>query len=109
MIPQAETRVNTGQLHQTERSETYIWKDELRRERWMRLALARHAPRQRAILGREAAMRLLGRQALTGHAGRGWEQAYDLLYPLYDPALELLELDVHFVNPMPVHSGLDKV
>ena len=54
-------------------------------------------------------MRLLGRQALTGHAGRGWEQAYDLLYPLYDPALELLELDVHFVNPIPVHSGLDKV
>jgi hypothetical protein len=36
-------------------------------------------------------MRLLGRQALTGHAGRGWEQAYDLLYPLYAPALELLE------------------
>jgi hypothetical protein len=36
-------------------------------------------------------MRLLGRQALTGHAGHGWEQAYDFLFPLYDPALELIE------------------
>jgi hypothetical protein len=42
-------------------------------------------------VGREAAMRLLGRRALSGQAWRGAEQAYDLLYPLYDPALELIE------------------
>jgi hypothetical protein len=36
-------------------------------------------------------MRLLGRLALSGLAGRGAEQAYDFLYPLYDPALELIK------------------
>ena len=36
-------------------------------------------------------MRLLGRRALSGQAGRGTEQAYDVLLPLYDPALELID------------------
>jgi hypothetical protein len=36
-------------------------------------------------------MRLLERCALLGQAPRWAEQAYDVLYPLYDPALELIE------------------
>ena len=36
-------------------------------------------------------MRLLGRRALSGQAPAWAEQAYDFLYPLYDPALELIE------------------
>jgi hypothetical protein len=36
-------------------------------------------------------MRLLGRRALSGQASRWVEQAYDSLYPLYDPALEQIE------------------
>ena len=36
-------------------------------------------------------MRLLGRRALSGQAPRWVEQAYDVLYPLYDPALELIK------------------
>jgi hypothetical protein len=59
--------------------------------RWMKMALARDWLRQRAIVGREAAMRLLGRRALSGQASHWTEQAYDSLYPLYDPDLELIE------------------
>jgi len=71
--------------------ETYAWKDDVRLKQWMRMALARFWLYQRAIVGREAAMRLLGRRALSGQARLGAEQAYDFLYPLYDPALELIE------------------
>ncbi len=75
----------------SEIEQTYTWKDDLRLQRWMKMALARHWLSQRALVGREAAMRLLGRRALSGQARRGAEQAYDFLYPLYDPALELIE------------------
>jgi hypothetical protein len=75
----------------SEIEKTYAWKDDVRLKQWMRMALARLWLSPRAIVGREAAMRLLGRRALSGQAGRGAEQAYDLLYPLYDQALELIE------------------
>lgn len=67
----------------------YHWADDRRLKRWMKLALAKFWLSQRAIIGREAAMRLLGRRALTGRAKDGAEDAYDFLYPIYDPALEL--------------------
>jgi hypothetical protein len=70
---------------------TYAWKDDLRLQRWMRMALATFWLNPRAIVGREAAMRLLGRRALSGQAPRWAEQAYDVLYPHYDPVLELIE------------------
>jgi hypothetical protein len=75
----------------SEIEQTYAWKDDLRLKQWMRMALATFWLHQRAIVGREAAMRLLGRRALSGQAPRWAEQAYDVLYPLYDPALELIE------------------
>jgi hypothetical protein len=75
----------------SEIEQSYTWKDDVRLRRWMRMALARHWLHQRALVGREVAMRLLGRRALSGQAGRGAEQAYDFFYPLYDPALELIE------------------
>lgn len=75
----------------SEIEQTYAWKEDVRLQRWMKLALARFWLNQRAIMGREAAVRLLGRRALSGQAPRWAEQAYDVLYPLYDPALELIE------------------
>ncbi len=67
----------------------FHWSDDRRLKRWMRLALAKFWLSQRAMIGREAAMRLLGRRALTGRAQNGAEDAYDFLYPIYDPVLEL--------------------
>ena len=75
----------------SEIEKTYAWNDDLRLKQWMRMALARFWLHQRAIVGREAAMRLLGRRALSGQAHHGAEQAYDILCPLYDPVLELIE------------------
>lgn len=67
----------------------YHWADDRRLKRWMKLALAKFWLGQRAFIGREAAMRLLGRRALTGRAKNGAEDAYDFLYPAYDPVIEL--------------------
>src|SRR5262245_46358311 len=75
----------------SEIEETYLWKDDKRLQQWMTMALASHWLHQRALVGREAAMRLLGRRALSGQAPRWAEQGYDILLPLYDPALELIE------------------
>ncbi len=69
----------------------YAWREDSRFKEWMRMALARLWLQQRAIVGREAAMRLLGRRVLSGQTPPGAEQAYDFLYPLYDPPLELIE------------------
>ena len=49
---------------------TYAWKDDLRFKQWMTMASARHWRLQRAIVGREAVMRLFGRHALSGQAPR---------------------------------------
>ena len=75
----------------TEIEQTYAWKDDVRLQRWMKMAFARFWLNPRAIMGREAAMMLLGRHALSGQAPHWAEQAYDALYPLYDPAVELIE------------------
>jgi hypothetical protein len=67
----------------------YCWADDNRLKRWIKLVLARFWLSPRAIVGREAAMRVLGKQSLTGQAPSGAEQSYDYLYPIYDPELEL--------------------
>ena len=69
----------------------YRWADENRLKRWMRLVLAKFWLNPRAIVGREAAMRVLGRRSLSGEAPSGAEQSYDFIYPIYDPALELCQ------------------
>jgi hypothetical protein len=67
----------------------YSWADENRLKCWIRLVLAKFWLNPRAIVGREAAMRVLGRRSLSGQAPSGAEQSYDFLYPIYDPELEL--------------------
>jgi len=67
----------------------YSWTDENRLKRWMKLVLAKHWLNPRVIVGREAAMRVLGKRSLSGQAPSGAEQSYDYLYPIYDPELEL--------------------
>lgn len=67
----------------------YLWTDDSRLKRWMAAVLAKRWLNPRAILGREAAMRVLGRRALSGQVPLGTEEAYDHLYPIYDPRLEL--------------------
>ncbi len=69
----------------------YKWADENRFKRWMRLSLARFWLNPKAFVGREAAMRVLGRRSLSGEAPSGAEQSYDFIYPIYDPALELCQ------------------
>lgn len=67
----------------------YSWADENRLKRWINLALAKFWLNPRVIVGREAAMRVLGRRSLSGQVPSGAEQSYDYLYPIYDPDLEL--------------------
>jgi len=67
----------------------YNWTDTDRFKRWVKLALARIWLLPRGFVGREAAMRVLGRRALSGEAPSGAEHAYDYLYPIYDPKIEL--------------------
>lgn len=74
----------------SEIGKTYVWKDDARLKHWVRMALAISWLYPRAIIGREAAMRLLGRRTLSGQAHLGSEQNYDFFFPLYDPALELI-------------------
>jgi hypothetical protein len=69
----------------------YSWADEDRLKRWGKLVLARQFLYPRVIVGREAAMRVLGRRSLSGQTPFGAEQSYDFLYPIYDPKLELLQ------------------
>ena len=70
--------------------ENYSWANGQRLANWMRLLRARFWLNPKAIVGREAAMRLLGVRALSGQAPAGVDIAYDILYPLYDPDLELI-------------------
>lgn len=69
----------------------YLWADDGRLKRWMNLVLARFWLDPRAILGREAAMRVFGRRSLSGQVPPGAEEAYDSFYPIYDPHLELCQ------------------
>ena len=71
-------------------SDCHRWTDGHRRGSWAASSRRSFALMPRALVGREAAMRLLGRYALEGVGPEWAEKGYDLLIPLYDPALELL-------------------
>jgi hypothetical protein len=70
-------------------SSDYLWLDDEYLARWRRLLLARFWLHQRALIGRESVLRLFGKRELCGRAPRWAESYYDLMYPIYDPALEL--------------------
>ena len=74
----------------TRMSRRYRWKGMHRRGSWAASAWASPYLLPRALVGRMAAMRLLGRYALEGDGPEQMEEMYDLQSPLYDPALELL-------------------
>jgi hypothetical protein len=67
----------------------YSWVDGSRLSLWMKGLKARFWLNTRAIIAREAAMRVLGIRALSGLAPAGTETSYNLIYPIYDPRLEL--------------------
>jgi hypothetical protein len=69
----------------------FLWVDPERLQRWIKLVLARSWMKPSAIIGREAAMRVLGRRALSGQIPQGTELDYDLLYPIYDANLDLCQ------------------
>lgn len=70
-------------------SDTHRWTDNHRRGHWATSFRGPFSLSPLVLVGRAAAMRLLGRYALEG-AGPEWaEKEYDLLSPHYDPALEL--------------------
>ena len=68
----------------------YTWADDRRLRQWVAEARAHTWLNPRAIVGREAAMRLLGKRALSGKAPIWTEEGYDFFYPIYDPHLELI-------------------
>lgn len=69
--------------------DNFRWTDETRLKTWMNLVRAQHWLPPRIIVGREAAMKVFGRRALSGQVPSGAEQSYDHLYPIYDPKLEI--------------------
>jgi hypothetical protein len=69
------------------------WRDDDRLKRWINLVHARIWLSTRALIGREAAMRLLGSRALCGKAPAGTGDAYDFICPIYDHQLELVQAD----------------
>jgi len=84
----AELRSEFYRLYREVEKE-YRWAEENYLKHWMKLVLARFWLSPRAIIGREVAMRVLGRRSLTGQAPPGAEKSYDFLYPIYDPKLEM--------------------
>ena len=67
----------------------YPWADDGRLQNWMKLLLTRFWLNPQTIIGREAAMRVFGRQSLSGQVPPGAEIRYDTFYPIYDQGLEL--------------------
>ena len=71
-------------------SDFHRWTDQHRRGSWAASSRGSFALRPRALVGREAVMRLFGRYALEGVGPEWAERGYNLFIPLYDPALEML-------------------
>ena len=69
----------------------YLWADDKRLKHWRKLIRARFWLDPRAIVGREAAMRVFGKRVLSGQVPPTAEEAYDKFYPVYDSHLELCE------------------
>ena len=71
-------------------SDSHRWTDQHRKGSWAASSRGSFALPPKALVGREAAMMIFGRYALEGIGPEWAEKGYDLLIPLYDPALELL-------------------
>lgn len=69
--------------------EKYPWANDERLKIWINLLLTNFWLNPQAIIGREAAMQVFGRRALSGQVPSGAESGYDHFYPIYDPWLEL--------------------
>ena len=69
----------------------YPWANDGRLKRWIAGLLVRFWLSPGAIIGREAAMRVFGRCALSSRVRPGAENAYDRFYPVYDPQLEVYQ------------------
>ena len=67
----------------------YPWADDGRLQHWMKVLLTGFWLNTQAIIGREAAMRVFGKQSLSGQVPPGAEIGYDTFYPIYDQRLEL--------------------
>ena len=67
----------------------YPWANDERLKRWRSQLLVRFWLNPQAIIGREAAMVVSGRRALSGQIPPGEEVAYDSFHPVYDPRLEI--------------------
>ena len=70
-------------------SDSHRWAERHRRGNWATSFRGPFSLKPLVLVGRAAAMRLFGRYALEGAGPEGAEKGYDLLIPLYDPALEL--------------------
>ncbi len=66
----------------------YPWASDRRLQHWVRKLLTSFWLNTNAVIGREAAMRVFGRQSLSGQIPPGAEIAYDSYYPIYDPLVE---------------------
>ena len=67
----------------------YPWTSNAKLQHWVRQFLTNFWLNPKAILGREAAMRVCGRRSLSGQIPPGAETAYDSFYPIYDPLVEV--------------------
>ena len=70
---------------------SYLWAGVERLDRWKNSLYVNHWLNPIAILGREAAMRVLGNFSLSGKAQIEAEEAYDLICPIYDTTLDLYQ------------------
>ena len=71
-------------------AEKWRW-DSKGARKWARSSAAARHLLPRAMIGRAALMKLLGRHTLEGSGPDGAEDAYDGLHPLYDAAVELVQ------------------
>ncbi len=71
--------------------EEYPWTSDDRLIRWRRQLSVRDWIRPRAIIGREAAMVVVGRRVSSGQGSLTDEDAYDRVLPIYDSYLEVLQ------------------
>ena len=69
----------------------YSWTDDKRFNRWKNSVYVNHWLKPRALVGREAAMRVLGNYSLSGKAPESTEESYDFIYPIYDTVLDLYQ------------------
>jgi hypothetical protein len=77
----------------------YKWNDPVRLDEWVSSVHSAFWFDVRALIGREASMRLLGSYARSALIPAGVDRAYDVFHPIYDAQIDLLrpqQLPVEF-------------